>query len=209
MRLAVLASGTGTLLEAILDAGLPVAVVVLDRHCRAEQVAAAAGVPVVVVERTDFGDAFDRDAYTASVVESLADHDIDLVVMAGYGTILGAPMHEAYPGRILNTHPALLPSFKGWHAVRDALAAGVKVTGCTVHVATLEVDDGPILAQEAVDVAADDDESSLHERIKTVERRLYIDTIRRVLESPDLLGAAAPAAETTGAPAPATTRGAP
>jgi phosphoribosylglycinamide formyltransferase-1 len=80
--------------------------------------------------------------------------------------------------RILNTHPALLPAFKGWHAVRDALAAGVKITGCTVHVATLETDEGPILAQEAVEVLADDTEGTLHERIKTVERRLYPRTIR-------------------------------
>lgn len=187
MRLAVLASGTGTLLEAILDAGLPVEVVVLDRRCRASEVAAAAGVEAVVVERTEFGDAFDRDAYTAEVVAALAPHGVDLVVMAGFGTILGAPMHDAYPGRILNTHPALLPAFKGWHAVRAALDAGVKVTGCTVHVATLEVDDGPILAQEAVEVRDDDDEASLHERIKVVERRLYVDTIRSVLASPDLL----------------------
>lgn len=187
MRLAVLASGTGTLLEAILEAGLPVEVVVLDRPCRAEEVAAAAGVEAVVVERTEFGEAFDRDAYTDEVVAVLAPHDVDLVVMAGYGTILGASMHDAYPGRILNTHPALLPAFKGWHAVRAALDAGVKVTGCTVHVATVEVDDGPILAQEAVEVLDDDDEASLHERIKVVERRLYVDTIRRVLESPQLL----------------------
>ena len=82
---------------------------------------------------------------------------------------------------MLNTHPALLPSFPGWHGVRDALAHGVKVTGCTVHVATREVDAGPILAQEAVDVLPDDDESSLHERIKVVERRLYVETIRTIL----------------------------
>ena len=85
-------------------------------------------------------------------------------------------------GRLLNTHPALLPAFKGWHAVRDALAYGVKVTGCTVHVAALDVDTGPILAQEAVPVLADDDESSLHERIKEVERRLYPQTLLRIIE---------------------------
>jgi len=107
--------------------------------------------------------------------------------MAGFGTILGSAMHRAYNGRILNTHPALLPSFKGWHGVRDALEYGVKVTGCTVHVATLEVDDGPILAQVAVAVRDDDDEASLHERIKTVERQLYVDTIRDVIARPELL----------------------
>ncbi|HET6874315.1 MAG TPA: formyltransferase family protein, partial [Acidimicrobiales bacterium] len=90
---------------------------------------------------------------------------------------------DVYPGRILNTHPALLPAFKGWHAVRDALAAGVKVTGTTVHVATEEVDAGPILAQEAVYVEEGDTEATLHERIKAVERRLYPETIRRFLQS--------------------------
>jgi phosphoribosylglycinamide formyltransferase-1 len=102
--------------------------------------------------------------------------------MAGFGTILSQAIHDAYPGRILNTHPALLPAFKGWHAVEDALAAGVKVTGCTVHVATLEVDTGPIVAQEAVPVLADDTKETLHERIKAVERRLYPDTIRSFME---------------------------
>jgi phosphoribosylglycinamide formyltransferase-1 len=182
MRLAVLASGSGTLLDAMAEAGLPIALVMVDRHCRVEQVAAAHGIPCVLVERTDFGESFDRDAYTERVVEELRRHRIDLVAMAGWGTILGRAAFEAYPGRILNTHPALLPAFPGWHAVRDALAHGVKVTGCTVHVATEEVDAGPILAQEAVPVLPDDDEASLHERIKAVERRLYTETIRSVLE---------------------------
>jgi phosphoribosylglycinamide formyltransferase-1 len=102
--------------------------------------------------------------------------------MAGWGTILGPAAFAAFPGRILNTHPALLPSFPGWHGVRDALAYGVKVTGCTVHVATEEVDAGPILAQEAVTVLPDDDEATLHERIKAVERRLYTDTVRQILQ---------------------------
>ena len=187
MRLAVLASGSGTLLEAILGTDLPVAVVAVDRPCRATDVAAAAGVEHLIVERTDFGPSFDRDAYTSQFVEALAPWSPDLVIMAGFGTILGAPMHEAFPFRILNTHPALLPSFKGWHGVRDALDYGVKVTGCTVHVATLEVDEGPILAQEAVAVLDDDDEATLHERIKAVERRLYVDTIRKVIDAPHLL----------------------
>ena len=178
MRIGVLASGSGTLLEAILAGGIPVAVVAADRPCRALDVAAGAGVPCELVERTSFGQDFDRTAYTHQVVEALKRHEIDLVVMAGFGTILSQPVHDEYPSRILNTHPALLPAFKGWHAVRDALAAGVKVTGCTVHIATLETDDGPILAQEAVPVLADDTETTLHERIKEVERRLYPHTIR-------------------------------
>jgi phosphoribosylglycinamide formyltransferase-1 len=102
--------------------------------------------------------------------------------MAGFGTIFEKTMFDAYEGRILNTHPALLPAFPGWHAVRDTLAAGVKITGVTVHVATLEVDAGPILAQAAVPVLPDDDEDSLHERIKEVERQLYPDTIKAIVE---------------------------
>ncbi len=181
MRIAVLASGSGTLLEAILEAELPVGMVLADRPCRAVGIAEAAGIRAVTIERTEFGHSFDRDSYTAQVVTELADFHPELVVMAGYGTILGAAMHAAYPGRILNTHPALLPSFIGWHAVRDALAYGVKITGCTVHIATLEVDAGPILAQEAVPVLPGDDESTLHERIKIVERRLYIETISAIV----------------------------
>jgi phosphoribosylglycinamide formyltransferase-1 len=187
VRIAVLASGSGTLLGAILDEGIPVSLVVVDRPSKAQGVAEAHDVEAVLVERTSFGKDFDRDAYTQEVVALLRARDIDLVVMAGYGTIFGEAIHEAFPDRILNTHPALLPSFKGWHAVRDALDYGVKVTGCTVHVATLEVDAGPILAQEAVEVLPDDDEATLHERIKAVERRLYPDTIRAVLADPSLL----------------------
>ena len=115
------------------------------------------------------------------MVDALEAHEVDLVVMAGFMTVLDKPMFDAYAGRVLNTHPALLPAFTGWHAVRDALAFGVKVTGCTVHIATLEVDDGPILAQEAVPVLADDTEATLHERIKDVERRLYPATIKELL----------------------------
>jgi phosphoribosylglycinamide formyltransferase-1 len=187
VRIAVLASGSGTLLDAILTDGIPVDLVVTDRPSKAEVVAETHGVPAVLVERSSYGADFDRDAYTERVVGVLAEHGIELVVMAGYGTIFGEAIHRAFPARILNTHPALLPSFKGWHSVRDALAFGVKVTGCTVHVATLEVDAGPILAQEAVPVLPDDDEDSLHERIKAVERHLYPQTIRAVLADPSLL----------------------
>ena len=182
-RLGVLASGAGSILGAILEAGVPVRLVVVDRPCAAEQLAESAGVEVEVVTRESFGVDFDRDAYTARVVDALKRHQIDVVAMAGFGTVLAAPIFDIYAGRILNTHPALLPSFKGWHAVRDALAAGVKVTGTTVHVTTEEVDAGPILAQEAVRVEPGDTEESLHERIKQVERRLYPETIRLFLES--------------------------
>jgi phosphoribosylglycinamide formyltransferase-1 len=115
------------------------------------------------------------------VVDALAAHDVDVVVMAGFMTILDKPIFDAYDGRVLNTHPSLLPAFRGAHAVEDALATGVKVTGCTVHVATLEVDSGPILAQEAVPVLDGDTAEILHERIKEVEHRLYPETIRRFI----------------------------
>jgi phosphoribosylglycinamide formyltransferase 1 len=182
VRLGVLASGSGTNLQAILDAGLPVALVVVDRDCGAIEVAERAGVSAELVERESYRGDFDRVAYTHRVVDALKRREIDVVAMAGFGTILDQPIHDAYPGKLLNTHPALLPAFKGWHAVPDALAAGVKITGCTVHIAALEVDEGPILAQEAVPVLPGDTKDTLHERIKTVERRLYPETIRRFLE---------------------------
>jgi phosphoribosylglycinamide formyltransferase 1 len=177
-RIAVLASGSGTLLHAIVGDGVPVALVAADRPCRALEIAAEHGIPAELVERTDWGPSFDRTAYTQQLVKVLRAHDVDLVVMAGFGTVVPG-VTDAYPGRVLNSHPALLPAFKGWHAVRDALTAGVKVTGTTIHVATADVDDGPILAQEAVPVLPDDTEETLHERIKQVEWRLYPATIRR------------------------------
>ena len=182
MKLGVLASGGGTNLAAIIAAQLPVAVVVTDRPCPALDVARQAGIPAELVARTSFGPAFDRVAYTHQVVAALKGHAIDVVAMAGFGTVLATPILDAFPGRVLNTHPALLPAFKGWHAVADALEAGVAVTGCTVHIATEEVDEGPILAQEEVAVLPGDTVESLHERIKLVERRLYPATIRRFLE---------------------------
>src|SRR3954452_1244177 len=156
MSIGVLASGGGSNLEAIIEAGIPVAVVVVDRPCRATELAEQAGIPSELVERDSFGAAFDRSAYTERVVEALQRHGVELVVMAGFGTILEKQIHDAFHHRILNTHPSLLPAFPGWHSVEDALNAGVKVTGCTIHVAVPEVDSGPILAQEAVLVLDDD-----------------------------------------------------
>jgi formyltetrahydrofolate-dependent phosphoribosylglycinamide formyltransferase len=144
-------------------------------------VAEAAGVSAELVERTDFSQGFDREGYTQQVVDVLRKYDVGLVVSAGFGTIVPG-VAAAFPDRFVNSHPALLPAFKGWHAVRDALAAGVKVTGSTIHIATEDVDAGPILAQEAVPVLPGDTEETLHERIKQVERRLYPATIRRLLE---------------------------
>ena len=178
-KLAVLVSGTGSLLEAFLDAGLHVDLVLADRPCRGiDVVAKGKNVPTELVLRTDFSKNFDREAYTKQVCDVLQRHHIDVVAMAGFNTVFSSSIFDVYGGRILNTHPALLPSFKGHYAVRDALAFGAKVTGCTVHIATPEVDEGKILAQQAVPVLPNDTEESLHERIKTVERTLYLDTIR-------------------------------
>jgi phosphoribosylglycinamide formyltransferase-1 len=174
VRVGVLASGTGSILDAILTDGIPVEVVIVDRPCAATEVAARHGVTAELVERTDFSKAFDRDGYTQLVIDVLRKYDVFGTVVPGVAT--------AYPERFLNTHPALLPAFKGWHAVRDALVAGVKVTGCTVHTLTEEVDEGTILAQEAVAVLPGDTEEALHERIKEVERRLFPATIRQVME---------------------------
>jgi phosphoribosylglycinamide formyltransferase-1 len=185
LGIGVLASGSGTILEAILATDLPVQLVVADRPCRALDVAADHGVVAELVDRNEFGgfgSLFDRAAYTSGITDVLQRHGIDVVVMAGFGTVLADPIHAAYPGRILNTHPALLPAFPGWHAVEDALAAGVAETGTTVHVATVEMDAGPILAQRAVPVLPGDTVDSLHERIKEVERTLYPDTIRHFVD---------------------------
>jgi phosphoribosylglycinamide formyltransferase-1 len=173
----VLASGSGTILEAILAAGVAVDVVITDRPCRALEIAGPSGV---LLERTDFSKGFDRDGYTDRLVALLKDRGIELVVSAGFGTVVPKAA-TAFPDRMLNTHPSLLPAFKGWHPVRDALAYGVKVTGTTVHIVTEEVDAGPILAQEAVPVLPGDTEETLHERIKQVERRLYPETIKKVI----------------------------
>lgn len=177
----MLASGSGTILEAILAARIDVAAVIADRKCRALDVAREAGVEPVLVERTDFSKSFDRAAYCDQLVATLRDLGLDLLVSAGFGTVVPG-VATAFCGRMINTHPALLPAFKGWHAVRDALDAGVKVTGCTVHIVTEQMDEGPILAQEAVPVLPGDTEETLHERIKEVERRLLPETIRRFIQ---------------------------
>ena len=184
MTLAVLVSGGGTILEAILEAGLTVDLVVSDRPCRGLEVAVAAGAESVLVDRAEhggFASDFDRTGYTTALSALLVDRGVDLVAMAGFGTVLDQPIHDAFPGRILNTHPALLPAFPGWHAVASALDTGADVTGCTVHLATLEMDAGPILAQAEVPVLPQDTVDTLHERIKSVERTLYPRTISAAL----------------------------
>lgn len=186
VRLCVLVSGSGTILEAILGAGIEVTLVASDRPCRGLDVARDAGVEALLLDRGAFGGfsaSFDRESYSATLAKELRARNVDLVAMAGFGTVVTASFHDAFPGRILNTHPSLLPQFKGWHAVGAAIAAGAKESGCTVHVATEELDAGPILAQRRVAVLDDDDENSLHERIKIVERSLYPLVLGRVMAS--------------------------
>jgi len=169
----------------MIEQKLPIALVVADRLCRGLELAEEAGIPTELVQRPRLapGLSSERDIYTRQVVEILEGHDIDLVAMAGWMTVLGAPMFAAYDGRILNSHPSLLPKFKGGHAVHDALEAGATETGCTIHWATLDLDAGPIVAQERVPIMSDDTETGLHERIKEVERRLYPEVLHKLLKA--------------------------
>jgi phosphoribosylglycinamide formyltransferase-1 len=122
----------------------------------------------------------DRAQWDAELAVAIAAHNPDWVVSAGFMRILGPEVLAQFPNRIVNTHPALLPSFPGAHAVADALAYGVTVTGCTVHLVDAGVDTGPVLAQQAVSVKVDDTEESLHERIKSVERELLVEVVQRL-----------------------------
>jgi phosphoribosylglycinamide formyltransferase-1 len=182
-RVAVLASGEGTNLQALLDdpgVGPRVALVVSDRPgARALERARRAGVRAELLDPAAFPD---REAHERALLELLAGADVSHVVLAGYMRVLGPAVVEAYRGRMLNIHPSLLPSFPGAHAVRDALAWGVKVTGVTVHLVDEEVDHGPIVLQEAVPVLEGDDEASLHARLHEVEHRLYPAAVRALLE---------------------------
>lgn len=178
-RLVVLASGTGSLLQSLLAAAVGeypgrVVAVGTDRDCRAVQIAKDAGLPVFTVALADYPD---RAAWDLALAEATAAHAPDLVVSAGFMKILGSQFLSRFLGRTVNTHPALLPAFPGAHAVPDALAYGVKVTGCTVHLVDAGTDTGPVLAQEPVAVFDDDDEDTLHERIKIVERKLLVDVL--------------------------------
>lgn len=178
-RLVVLASGTGSLLESLLAAAVgdyPARVVAVgvDRDCRAAEIAAEAGIPSYTVRLREHPD---RAAWDAAIADATAAYSPDLIVSAGFMKILGPEFLSRFPARVVNTHPALLPAFPGAHAVPDALDYGVKVTGCTVHLVDSGVDTGPILAQQAVEVLDSDDEQTLHERIKVVERRLLVDVL--------------------------------
>lgn len=186
-RLVVLASGTGTTLQALLDAaadpeyGAEVVAVGTDRPgIEALERARRSGVPTFTLRMADFPD---RPAWDKAFAEQVAGHAPDLVVSAGFMKLAGEAFLERFGGRYVNTHPALLPSFPGMHGARDALAHGVKVTGCTLFMVDAGVDTGPILAQAAVPVLDDDDEGALHERIKVAERELLVETVGRMCRS--------------------------
>jgi formyltetrahydrofolate-dependent phosphoribosylglycinamide formyltransferase len=179
-RIVVLASGSGTTLQAILD----------DPALRALVVAAGTDVPecVAVARATAAGiDTFavplrehpDRAAWNDALAEAIAKREPDLVVLAGFMRILGPQVVRRF--RIVNTHPALLPAFPGAHALRDALAAGVPSTGVTVHWVDEGVDTGPVIAQVVVPVEAGDDEQRLRARVQAAEKPLYVSTIRRLV----------------------------
>jgi len=194
-RIAILASGAGTNASALLDASVrgelgdaTVVAVLSDKAgCGALAVADRAGVEALFVDPAphdqadEAGHVGGRAAYGDALVGALRARQVDLVCLSGFMRILSAGFIAAFEGRVLNIHPALLPAFPGAHAVRDALAWGVKVTGTTVHFADEHVDHGPIVAQECVRVLPGDDEGTLHERIKAVEHRLYPEAVRLVV----------------------------
>lgn len=183
-RIVVLVSGSGTLLQALADAAVeadyPIRIVGVgaDREGIEGLVRAARmNIPHFVVRLADHPD---RDSWDRALTNAVAPYRPDLVVSAGFMKIFGPEFLARFGGRIINTHPALLPSFPGTHAVADALAYGVKVTGCTVHLVDEGVDTGPILAQSAVVVEPGERPDELHSRIKAVERRLLVDTVARL-----------------------------
>ena len=183
-RLVVLVSGAGTNLQALLDAcadpayGATVVAVGADRDSiTALDRAKDANIPTFTLKVGDFPT---RDDWDEALAAACAHHRPDLIVCAGFMKLVGRAFLARFNGRCLNTHPALLPSFPGMHGVRDALAYGVKVSGCTVFLVDEGVDAGPVLAQAAVPVRDDDDGPSLHERIKVAERALLVDTVGRM-----------------------------
>lgn len=186
LKIGVLLSGSGTNLQAIIDAaandGLPVDIVkAISSRPDAYGIerARAAGIPVVALNRDVYTDPLAADA---RIVEELREADARYVVMAGYMRKVTPVMLEAFPDRVLNLHPALLPSFKGAHAIQDAYDAGVKVTGITVHFANEDYDKGPIVAQRAVEVREDDTLDDLEARIHEAEHKLYPEVLRLVAE---------------------------
>jgi len=172
----VLVSGGGTNLQALLDAGLPVVAIASNRP-EAAALARAGAIPAASFELAEFEDRSARDAAMAAWLE---EHGVRLVVLAGYMHILTPAFLDRFPDAVVNVHPSLLPAFPGAHAVEEQLAAGVDVSGATVHFVDEGVDSGPILAQEPVAVLPGDTAETLHERIKSVEHRLLPEVVREL-----------------------------
>jgi phosphoribosylglycinamide formyltransferase 1 len=172
----VLVSGTGTNLQALLDAGLPVVAIAANRST-APALARAGAVPAAAFELDDYEDRAERDTAMADWLQA---RGAKLVVLAGYMHLLTPAFLDRFPGAVVNVHPSLLPSFPGGHPVEDQLAAGVTESGATVHLVDEGVDSGSILAQERVPVLPGDTPESLHERIKTVEHRLLPEIVREL-----------------------------
>ncbi len=180
-RVVVLISGTGTLLASLLDATaagvVPAEVVAVGADRPDAYGLVRAGQAGIATFAVPLAKGADRTAWDAELTAAVAAHRPDLVVSAGFMKLVGKAFLAEFGGRMINTHPALLPSFPGVHGPRDALAYGVKVTGCTVFEVDEGVDTGRIIAQEPVRVEPDDTVESLHERIKVVERQLLLDTV--------------------------------
>jgi phosphoribosylglycinamide formyltransferase 1 len=173
----VLVSGHGSNLQALIDEGLPVAVVASNRAgVRALERAEAAGIPTAVFELADHES---REARDRAMAECLEEHDVSLVVCAGYMHLLTPAFLDRFPQRIVNVHPSLLPAFPGARAIEDALAAGAELTGVTVHLVDAGLDTGPVLAQEPVPVAPPD---TLEQRLHAVEHRLLPHVVRQLCE---------------------------
>ena len=183
-RLVVLVSGEGTNLQALIDAsadpayGAAVVAVGADRDgIGALKRAQQANIPTFALKVGDF---YSRATWDEALAARCAEYEPDLIVCAGFMKLVGKAFLARFAGRCINTHPALLPSFPGMHGVRDALDYGVKVSGCTVFLVDEGVDQGPVVAQAAVSVHDDDDEATLHERIKVAERALLVATVGRM-----------------------------
>jgi phosphoribosylglycinamide formyltransferase-1 len=190
MKLAVMASGTGSIFEAMLKKGVTVDLLLADRPCRALEIAKGANIPSELIDRTEFGwrkgigDAWTgRRAFTEEAAARLQSHGIELIGMSGFMMILDDVIFEHFWGKLLNIHPSLLPLFRGEHAVRDALAARVEVTGSTVHIATEVLDDHRfVIDQVEVPVLPGDDEDRLWARIK-VEQWEQFPTVIQDIQS--------------------------
>lgn len=191
-KLAVMVSGSGTLLERMIADGLPIDRVIADKPCRGLELAEAAHISIEKFFRTHWGwddsrswkdqPGFNRDGYSEALAVTLNDRQITICAMAGFMTVLSPDFFETYKGVLLNIHPALLPKYKGERAVADTLEAGETMTGTTIHIAIEELDAGPIIAQVDVPILPDDTVETLHERIKQTERPTYSRVLRELLE---------------------------